>query len=151
MNGFTNARSQFKSIARNEQRRIWNAKLAEAGYNARYITEAEEITEVEEIQEVEEIVEVEAEKTVEEIAEEIYEAVVEYDTELGTENFLPIYHVRHALPYKRKQFDTALYTLIASDRIEYHTLQEVGDYEPKQIDAGIPQQAGGPLFFLSVI
>ncbi|NEP40021.1 MAG: hypothetical protein F6K35_12565 [Okeania sp. SIO2H7] len=83
--------------------------------------------------------------------DEILEVIKTLDYEHGTDNYLPIYLYRGALPtLTRKEQDNALYHLAASDRIELSTLQEVRAYTPEQVDAGIPQDIGGRLFFIIV-
>ena len=84
--------------------------------------------------------------------EEILETIKKLDRELGTENYLPIFHLRQKLqpPLLRDDLDQALYRLQKSDKIDFSTLQEVSAYTPEQIDAGIPQNIGGQLFFLIV-
>lgn len=81
---------------------------------------------------------------------EILYTIQELDKELGTENYLPIFHLRQKLqpPLSRTQLDRALYRLERNNQIELSTLQEVRFYTPNQIDAGIPQEIGGPLFFI---
>jgi hypothetical protein len=73
------------------------------------------------------------------------------DNELGTENYLPIFHLRQALTMTRDDCDQALYRLQKTDQIELSSLQETDAYTSTQIDAGIPQTIGGPLFFLSIV
>ncbi|MDB9492336.1 transcription factor RcaD [Dolichospermum circinale CS-534/05] len=84
--------------------------------------------------------------------EEILETIKKLDRELGTENYLPIFHLRQKLQPRlsRDDLDQALYRLQKSDKIDFSTLQEVSAYTPEQIDAGIPQNIGGQLFFLIV-
>jgi hypothetical protein len=72
------------------------------------------------------------------------------DTELGTENYLPIFHLRQQLAMPRNELDQALYRLQKTDQIELSSLQETDAYQAVQIDAGIPQAVGGPLFFISL-
>jgi hypothetical protein len=72
------------------------------------------------------------------------------DTELGTENYLPIFHLRQALSMTRNDCDQALYRLQKTDQIELSALQETDAYTSSQIDAGIAQTIGGPLFFISL-
>jgi len=156
----------LKANHRNEQRKLWNHQLKEAGYEARYIVEAEGIwIESEANAEVatEEIAEAAPEEIApeetateeianDELAIEIYEAVQKLDYDLGTENFLPIYHIRkHFKQYSRKDVDNALYTLMREDMVDVSTLQEASAYTPEQIDAGIAQAAGGALFFIEII
>ncbi|MGJ3251695.1 MAG: hypothetical protein ACFE0J_11255 [Elainellaceae cyanobacterium] len=75
------------------------------------------------------------------------------DHELGTENYLPLFYLRQILqpPLSRDELDHALYRLQRRDRIELSSLQDAIAYTPEQIDAGIPQDIGGPLFFISVL
>jgi hypothetical protein len=71
---------------------------------------------------------------------------------LGTDNYLPIFHLRQKLqpPLSREDLDQALYRLEKSNQLELSSLQEVSAYTPEQIDTGIPQDVGGPLFFIIV-
>ncbi|MGJ3248189.1 MAG: hypothetical protein ACFE0I_19155 [Elainellaceae cyanobacterium] len=75
------------------------------------------------------------------------------DHELGTENYLPLFYLRQTLqpPLSRDGLDDALYRLQRHDQIELSSLQDAIAYTPEQIDAGIPQDIGGPLFFISVL
>jgi DNA-binding transcriptional ArsR family regulator len=84
--------------------------------------------------------------------EEILETIKKLDRELGTENYLPIFHLRQKLqpPLLRDDLDQVLYRLQKSDKIDFSTLQESSAYTPEQIDAGIPQNIGGQLFFIIV-
>ncbi len=84
--------------------------------------------------------------------EEILQIIEKLDRELGTENYLPIFHLRQKLqpPLSRDELDKVLYRLEASDRIELSTLAEPRDYTSEQVDAGISQISGGCLFFITV-
>jgi hypothetical protein len=84
--------------------------------------------------------------------EKILQIIEKLDKELGTENYLPIFHLRQKLqpPLSRDELDQALYRLQKNDRIDLSSLQEVSAYKPEQIDAGIPQNIGGSLFFITV-
>ncbi|MBD2335968.1 transcription factor RcaD [Calothrix sp. FACHB-156] len=84
--------------------------------------------------------------------EEILQIIEKLDKEMGTENYLPIFHLRQKLqpPLSRDELDQALYRLQKNDQLELSSLQEVSAYTPEQIDAGIPQNIGGSLFFLTV-
>ncbi|MBD2386686.1 transcription factor RcaD [Cylindrospermum sp. FACHB-282] len=84
--------------------------------------------------------------------EEILQIIEKLDKELGTENYLPIFHLRQKLqpPMSRDELDQALYRLQKADKIDLSALQEVSAYTPEQIDAGIPQNIGGQLFFIIV-
>ncbi|BAT55903.1 hypothetical protein NOS3756_48970 [Nostoc sp. NIES-3756] len=84
--------------------------------------------------------------------EEILQIIKKLDKELGTQNYLPIFHLRQKLqpPLSRHELDQALYRLQAQDKIEFSTLQEASVYTSEQIDAGIGQNIGGSLFFIAV-
>lgn len=83
--------------------------------------------------------------------EEILQTIRKLDRELGTDNYLPIFHLRQKLqPLSRDELDKALYRLEASDQIELSTLAEPRNYTSEQVDAGIPQISGGSLFFITV-
>ncbi|MBH8574257.1 transcription factor RcaD [Nostocaceae cyanobacterium CENA369] len=83
--------------------------------------------------------------------EEILQIIEKLDRELGTDNYLPIFHLRDKLqpPLSRDELDKALYRLQKNDQIELSSLQEANAYTPEQVDAGIPQKIGGSLFFIS--
>lgn len=82
--------------------------------------------------------------------EEILQVIQNLDRQLGTDNYLPIFHLREKLqpPLSREELDQALYRLEKQDKIELSSLQEVRAYTSEQIGAGIPQDIGGPLFFI---
>ncbi len=84
--------------------------------------------------------------------DEIVRLIQELDRELGTDNYLPIFHLRQKLqpPFSREDFDRTLYRLQRNDRIELSSLQEAISYSPDQIELGISQDIGGPLFFIIV-
>lgn len=84
--------------------------------------------------------------------EDILQTIQKLDQELGTENYLPIFHVRQKLQpqLSRDELDKALYRLEEAERIELSALEEPGDYTPEQIDAGIPEDGEGSLFFITV-
>jgi hypothetical protein len=84
--------------------------------------------------------------------EEILQTIQNLDRELSTGNYLPIFHLRQKLepPLSREDLDEALYHLERNDKIELSALQEVRAYTQEQIDAGIPQDIGGRLFFIIV-
>lgn len=84
--------------------------------------------------------------------EKILRTIIDLDKELGTNNYLPIFHLRHKLqpPLSRKELDEALYRLQRQDKLELSSLVEAVHYTKEQIEAGIPQDAGGSLFFLMV-
>lgn len=84
--------------------------------------------------------------------EEILELIRNLDRELGSDNYLPIFHLRKKLqpPLTRSELDKALYRLQASDQIELSTLLDPTDYKPDEVEAGIIQNVGGSLFFITV-
>lgn len=84
--------------------------------------------------------------------EEILQTIQKLDRDLGTDNYLPIFHLRQQLqpPLSREQLDRALYRLQRNDKIELSSLQEAIAYTSEQIDAGIPQDIGGSIFFITV-
>ena len=83
--------------------------------------------------------------------EEILQIVRNLDRDLGTENYLPIFHLRQKLqpPFSREELDRALYHLQRNDQIELSSLVDPTPYTKEQIDAGIPQDVGGALFFIT--
>ncbi len=84
--------------------------------------------------------------------EEILQIIEKLDREKGTDNYLPIFHLREKLqpPFSRDELDKALYRLQASDRIDLSSLLDPTPYTTEQIDAGILQKVGGSLFFITV-
>lgn len=84
--------------------------------------------------------------------EEILKAIINLDQQLGTDNYLPLFHLRQKLqpPLSREELDRALYRLEQNNQIELSALQEVRAYTPEQIETGIPQSIGGRLFFIIV-
>ncbi len=84
--------------------------------------------------------------------EEVLQTIQKLDQELGTDNYLPIFHLREKLQpqISRDELDQALYRLEKADQIELSTLADPDDYTPEQVDAGISQISGGSLFFITV-
>ncbi|HEY9853683.1 MAG TPA: hypothetical protein V6D28_29705 [Leptolyngbyaceae cyanobacterium] len=84
--------------------------------------------------------------------DDILQIIRDLDRELGTENYLPIFHLRQKLqpPLSREELDRALYHLQRNDLIELSSLVDTTPYTFEQIDAGITQDIGGPLFFIVV-
>ncbi|BAY88368.1 MULTISPECIES: hypothetical protein [unclassified Tolypothrix] len=84
--------------------------------------------------------------------EEILQIIEKLDKELGTDNYLPIFHLRQKLqpPLSRDELDQVLYRLQRNDQIELSTLLDPKLYTQEQVDAGIPQNVGGSLFFISI-
>jgi hypothetical protein len=86
-------------------------------------------------------------------AEDVLSTIQTLDQTLNTDNYLPIYHLREKLqpPLTREALNELLYQLQRADQIELSTLQHGENYTETQIAAGIPQEIGGPLFFISVL
>ena len=83
--------------------------------------------------------------------EEMLETIRDLDRQLGTDNYLPIFHLRQKLAMlSRNELDKVLYRLQRDDRIEMSSLTDTSPYTSTQIEAGIPQNMGGPLFFLTI-
>lgn len=85
--------------------------------------------------------------------EEILQIIRDLDYEQGTENYLPIFHLRQKLepPLSREELDNALYRLEGDDQIELSALVEASSYSQEQVNAGIKQRAGSRLFFIMVV
>lgn len=83
---------------------------------------------------------------------EILQAITDLDKELGTDNYLPIFHLRQKLqpPLAEEELEQALYRLEGDDKIELSALVEASRYSPAQVNAGIKQRSGSPLFFIKV-
>ena len=84
--------------------------------------------------------------------QEILELIIQLDREHNTNNYLPIFHLREKLqpPLNREEIDQILYRLERNKKITTSSLVEPQKYAKEQIDAGIPQEAAGPLFFITV-
>lgn len=82
--------------------------------------------------------------------DQLCDLIAQLDREYNTNNYLPIYYLRDRLhaAMNRDTLDRALYALQREDRIELSSLQEATHYTAEQVNAGIPQDIGGPLFFL---
>ncbi|MEM0979764.1 MAG: hypothetical protein AAGH78_05765 [Cyanobacteria bacterium P01_H01_bin.58] len=84
---------------------------------------------------------------------ELMQTIAHLDAVLQTDNYLPIYYLREKTqpPLSRQGLDQYLYQLQREDRIDLSTLQDVSQYRKEEVAAGIPQDIGGPLFFISVM
>ncbi|MDZ8107205.1 MAG: transcription factor RcaD [Nostoc sp. DedQUE12a] len=84
--------------------------------------------------------------------EEILQIIEQLDQELATDNYLPIFHLREKLqpPFSRDELDKALYRLQKNDKIELRTLVHAQEYTQEQVNTGISQRSGSPLFFIKV-
>lgn len=85
--------------------------------------------------------------------EEIFHIIKKLDIALGTDNYLPIFHLRQKLqpPLLRDELDQALYRLQKNDKIEMRALVHAQDYTQEQVNTGISQRSGSPLFFIKII
>lgn len=84
--------------------------------------------------------------------EEVLQLIANLDRELGTDNYLPIFHLREKLqpPLSRDDLDQVLYRLQKNDQIELRTLVHAQDYTQEKVNAGISQRSGSPLFFIKI-
>jgi hypothetical protein len=84
--------------------------------------------------------------------EEILQTIRDLDRKLSTGNYLPIFHLRQKLepPLSSEDLDEALYRLEGNEQIELSALVEASRYSQEQINAGIKQRSGSPLFFIKV-
>jgi hypothetical protein len=84
--------------------------------------------------------------------QEILQTIQKLDQELGTDNYLPIFQLRQKLqpPLSREELDQALYRLQKNDQIELRALVHAQEYTTEQVNAGISQRSGSPLFFIKV-
>ncbi len=85
--------------------------------------------------------------------EEVLTSIIQLDQEHNTNNYLPISYLRDQLQprFTREELDQVLYRLEGNQKIETSSLVETKKYSPEQIRAGIPQNVGGPLFFITVV
>lgn len=81
---------------------------------------------------------------------QILQIIQDLDREVGTENYLPIFHLRQKLQpaLSRDELDQTLYRLQRQDKIELSSLVDPTPYTPEQVDAGISKHVGGRLFFI---
>jgi hypothetical protein len=86
------------------------------------------------------------------ILADILQSIQELDRQIGSKNYLPIFYLRDRWQstLSREELDTALYQLQRSDRISLSALQEGSGYTLEQLEAGIPREFGGALFFIIV-
>jgi hypothetical protein len=83
---------------------------------------------------------------------ELLQIIQDLDRQFNTGNYLPLFHLRQKLiSLSREELDQMLYELQRQDKIELSTLQEGHRYTNEQIEAGIRQPVGGPLFFIEVL
>ena len=86
-------------------------------------------------------------------ADAVLQQIKQLDQLTGSDNYLPIYHLREKLqpPLTREELDSRLYELQRDDCIELSSLHDQGDYSDAQMTAGIRQENQGYLFFVSVV
>lgn len=84
--------------------------------------------------------------------ERVLLTIQELDRQLATENNLPIFYLREKLEpmLSQDELDEVLYRLERSGKVELSALQASQAYTPEQIEAGIAQEEGSPLFFVSL-
>ena len=86
-------------------------------------------------------------------AQAVLQQIKQLDQQVGNKNYLPIYHLRKALQSSltRDELDNILYSLQREGRIDLDSLHDQGNYTSDQVSAGIRQDNGGYLFFVSVL
>jgi DNA-binding XRE family transcriptional regulator len=83
---------------------------------------------------------------------ELLRLIRRLDREHRTDNRLPIFLLRDALPkVPREALDRALMDLVARDWLRMSTIQETRLVTPEQLAAGIPSPIGGPRFYLVIL
>jgi hypothetical protein len=84
--------------------------------------------------------------------EEVLQTIIQLDQELNTDNYLPIFHLRNKYQslLNRQELDNILYSLQRQNKLSMSRLVDGSRYSPEEYDAGIPQNVGGPIFYLIV-
>ena len=84
--------------------------------------------------------------------EKVLQTILDLDRQLNTHNYLPIFYLREKLQslLSREELDLALYRLQRQDKLELSSIVNSARYTREQLQAGIPQNVGGCLFFLIV-
>ena len=79
--------------------------------------------------------------------------IKQLDQLVGNKNYLPIFHLRENLQpsLSRSELDDILYALQREGRIDLSSLHDQGKYTQEQMSAGIRQDNGGYLFFISIL
>lgn len=82
--------------------------------------------------------------------QEILQTIKQLDQELGTDRYLPIFHLREKLQYSfdREELDGALHRLQAQQKIQLKSLEEVLHYSQEYFDAAIDRTNKWSLFFI---
>jgi hypothetical protein len=85
--------------------------------------------------------------------EDLIATIRELDQKVGSGNYLPLFHLRRQIEPlgSRDKLDQALYRLQRQDRLLLSSVQDVSGYTPDELQAGIPQDIGGVLFFISLV
>lgn len=85
--------------------------------------------------------------------DDLLAAIQELDRKTGSGNYLPLFHLRRQLQpiWPRESLDQALYRLQRQDRLLLSSVQDVSGYTLEELQAAIPQDIGGALFFISLI
>lgn len=83
---------------------------------------------------------------------DLLQTIQALDQALGTGNHLPMFHLRQKVKSRltREELDQALLRLQQHNHIKLSPLEGVNPYSPEQVEAGIPEPIGGPLFFVTV-
>lgn len=84
---------------------------------------------------------------------EVLQTIQDLDRQLGTNNYLPIFHLRERFktPLSREELDEVLYRLENDNKIKLTAIFNAQEYSDEQLKAGIPQKAGGALFFVRLV
>jgi hypothetical protein len=84
---------------------------------------------------------------------EVLKTIQDLDRQLSTDNYLPIFHLRERFqpPLSREELDQALYRLENDNQIKLTAIFNAQEYTSEQFNAGIPQKAGGSLFFIRLV
>lgn len=86
--------------------------------------------------------------------EKILLTIVELERQLAKDNRLPIFYLREKLHplLSREEVDEVLYRLQQNDKIELDSLPATSAciFTSEQIEAGIIQESGSPLFFITL-
>ena len=83
----------------------------------------------------------------------VLQQIKQLDQQAGNKNYLPIFYLRDALQplLSRSELDSILYALQREGQIDLSSLHDQGKYTKEQIFAGIRQDNGGYLFFVSIL
>ncbi len=84
---------------------------------------------------------------------EVLEIIQTLDHEVGSNNYLPIFHLRQKFQtlLSRDELDEILYQLQRNDQIELRAIVHTQDYSAEQLSAAIQTRSSSPLFFIKVI